>query len=401
MLKSSSPAAATAEATRTRATLARRLAPVTVAIVALLYWASLYTYVPTLPTFAKTLTDNLATVGVILSMFGLCQAFMRLPVGIMADWLGLRKPFIVGGLLLSAAGALLMGAARSADALLIGRAVTGLAASTWVPLTVVFVALFPPKDAIRATTIMTLVSAIARVFATGITGKLNEQGGYGLAFTVAAIIAGLAILTMLLVPETRRPSQPPSRARLLRLGTRRDVLLPALLNGLGQYVNQGIALGFIPIIAKSIGADDNAISLLTALHLIVYTPTIFAATLLLRRFKVSILVHASFVAMAAGAACAAGGSMGWLMVSQALIGIGIGLGYPLLMGIGIAHVAEGERTTAMGLHQSLYAIGMFVGPWLCGILAESLGMIPMFWITSALTVVLGIAGTAYVTARRV
>jgi MFS family permease len=382
-----------------------RLAPTIVAILALLYWASLYTYVPTLPTYAKTLTDNLASVGVILSMYGLWQALVRLPIGMAADWLGLRKPFIVGGLALAAAGALLMGAAGSADALLVGRAVTGLAAGTWVPLTVVFVALFPPKDAIRATTIMTLMSAIARVFATGINGKLNDAGGYPLAFTVAAALAGLAIFTALLVPEQRRPSTPPSIRGLARLLKRRDVLLPAFLNGLGQYVNQAIAFGFIPILAKGLGADDNTVSLLTALHLIVYTPTILAATVLLRRFRVSILVHASFIALAAGSAAAAlggataGGGLAWLMASQALIGVGIGLGYPLLMGIGIAHVREHERTTAMGLHQSLYAIGMFVGPWVCGILAEALGIPAMAWITAAMTLVFGIAGTAWVMAR--
>jgi MFS family permease len=41
------------------------------------------------------ITDNLALVGVVLAMYGLWQAIIRLPLGIAADWFGRCKPFIV------------------------------------------------------------------------------------------------------------------------------------------------------------------------------------------------------------------------------------------------------------------------------------------------------------------
>ncbi len=55
-----------------------------------------------------------------------------------------------------------------------------------------------------------------------------------------------------------------------------------------------------------------------------------------------------------------------------------GIGYPVLIGSSIEHVSEGGRGTAMGLHQLVNAIGMSVGPWLYGILAEVLGIRPMY-----------------------
>ena len=36
----------------------------------------------------------------------------------------------------------------------------------------------------------------------------------------------------------------------------------------------------------------------------------------------------------------------------------------------------------MGLHQAVYAIGMFAGPWLSGILADAMGIRPMFGVTA-------------------
>jgi len=120
----------------------RRMMVLLIAAVAF-FWASLYFYVPTLSVYAEDITGNLATVGLILSMYGLWQAVVRLPLGIATDWLGKRKPFLIFGFALSALGAWMMGTAHGASGLLLGRSVTGLAAATWVPLVVLFSSLFP------------------------------------------------------------------------------------------------------------------------------------------------------------------------------------------------------------------------------------------------------------------
>jgi predicted MFS family arabinose efflux permease len=53
------------------------------------------------------------------------------------------------------------------------------------------------------------------------------------------------------------------------------------------------------------------------------------------------------------------------------------------MGLSIRDVADAQRTTAMGLHQSVYSIGMFAGPWLSGLLADAMGIRPMLGVTAA------------------
>ena len=62
------------------------------------------------------------------------------------------------------------------------------------------------------------------------------------------------------------------------------------------------------------------------------------------------------------------------------------------MGLSIANVEEGERNTAMGLHQAVYGIGMFAGPWLSGLLAVPLGIQPMFAITAGAVLGIGLLG---------
>jgi hypothetical protein len=60
----------------------RRLMIALYTVVIFLYWTSLYLYVPTLPTYTQSKSDNVALVGVVLSMYGLWQGIIRLPLGI-------------------------------------------------------------------------------------------------------------------------------------------------------------------------------------------------------------------------------------------------------------------------------------------------------------------------------
>ena len=369
----------------------RRLMIALYAIAVFLYWIALYLYMPTLPTYAQSKSDNLALAGVVLSMYGLCQAIIRLPLGITADWLGRRKPFIIVGFALAGLGAWIMGVAKGVDGLIIGRAITGLAAGTWVPLVGVFSSLFPPNEAVRATAMLTFVGSAGRVLATGVTGSLNELGGYSLAFFLAAGAAALAVLIVLPAREERRPPQRPSVASVRSLITRPDVLLPSLLAALSQYVNWTATFGFMPILARQLGATDVVQSMLMSMHIGVVTLGNLLATPIVRRVGAQRLVYLGFVLLSAGIGGAAlAPSLPLIFVSQFCIGLAQGISYPVLMGLSIQYVADAERTTAMGLHQAVYAIGMFGGPWLSSLLADAMGIRPTFGMTAFLCLVLGL-----------
>jgi len=59
------------------------------------------------------------------------------------------------------------------------------------------------------------------------------------------------------------------------------------------------------------------------------------------------------------------------------------------------NVPTDQRSTTLGLHQSIYAIGLFAGPWLSGILADSFGIQPMFAITALACLILGVLGVRW------
>jgi MFS family permease len=366
-----------------------------------LFWMSQYIYLPTLPTYVQSKASDLAVVGVVLSMFGLWQAIIRLPLGIVTDWVGWRKPFILIGLGLAGAGAWIMGATDSVSGLMLGRAVTGLSAGAWVPLVVGFSALFPPHKAIKASALLALFTSIGRVAATSVTGALNDLGGYSLAFYVAVGIAALSILIMAVIGEVRRPPARPSVSGIVRLIVRRDVLVPSLLSALGQYAHWAISLGFMSVLVKQLGGTGVTQSVFATLSIGLPATGNLWASYIANRIRGQRLIVVSFVMIFAGIIIAAlSSSLAVLAMAQAIMGLAQGIGYPVLMGMSIERVSNAERSTAMGLHQSVYAIGMFAGPAFSGAIAAAIGIQPMFAVTAVACLVLGLVGARRLGAER-
>ena len=357
------------------------------------YWMSLYLYVPTLSVYAATKTDNLALVGIVLAQYGLWQAVTRFPLGIAADWIGRRKPFILAGFALGGLGALWMGLSGSINGLIIGRALSGLAASVWVLLVVAVNGQFPPEDAVRITALLSGVNSVARMAATSVTGALNAWGGYPLAFFAATGTAALALLAMFIVREPARQPKAPSLDSLGKLITRRDVLAPSLLCAVSQFAIWAGPFTFSPILAKSLGATGGTLSLLTSLNIAMVMLGSFATSAVAKRVSARWLVVFNFTVIALSMVMLTfAQSLVLVFAAQICFGLASGIGYSVLMGLSIRDVDETQRATAMGLFQAVYGIGMFAGPWLSGILADAIGIQPMFGVVGGACLIIGVVG---------
>ena len=65
--------------------------------------------------------------GLTLGIYGLTQALLQIPLGLLSDKIG-RKPVIVGGLLMFVLGSVVAASADSMQGLMIGRALQGMGA---------------------------------------------------------------------------------------------------------------------------------------------------------------------------------------------------------------------------------------------------------------------------------
>ena len=174
---------------------------------------------------------------------------------------------------------------------------------------------------------------------------------------------------------------------ILAVFARRDVLLPSFASAACQFGVWAIVFAFLPLLAHEVGAGDVSVGLLMTVNLVANTAANLFTTLRVRRENQSGCLFGSFGLFAAGALLASvSRSVAPMFAATALMGIANGIFYPVLLGLSIERVDLPHRTTAMGIHQAIYAMGMFCGPWIGGVISDSLGIRPMLAIMAGASV---------------
>ena len=353
----------------------KRIVKALVLVSVFLFWFSHYVYLPTLPQYVLLKTGTLTQVGIVLAMYGLWQAVVRLPIGIITDRIGRRKTFILIGIVLAGTGALVLGLAKGFPGLTFGRSLVGLSMGAWVLQVVFFGSLFSDEEMIKAGSILTLASSLAKLAGTFSTGYLNSFGGYITAFVVSAAAAAVSLLVLLPVPDQARQLAAAGPFRIALVFKDKKVWIVSLLAGVNQFLNFGIMFGFFPLMAQQMGATDLIKSYLLSVNILCLIAGNILVTSIGKRENSLRLLGISYLLFGAGITLTPfAGGIPLLFVFQAMLGLAHGISYPVLIGVCIEDVPENGRASAMGFHQSVYAVGMFLGPWICGILADRYGL---------------------------
>ncbi len=348
-----------------------------------LYWFSLYTYVPILPVYASAIGASYKMVGLVVGAYGVTQLLLRIPQGVLSDRWQKRKVFVVLAMLISAVSALGMFLFPNVTALLFFRGLSGLAATAWVIIVVLFASYFSPTEAPKAYGIMNSIGFAGQMAGMFAGGVIAEVWGWSSTFLLAVAAAALGLLLSLFVKENVPQVAAPMRlAQVPEIVRNFHVLMAATMAILVQLVVYGTVFGFVPVAARSLGATNFELGLLTTLSTL---PSIIASmmagTLFVRKLGLQKTLYAGFLMLAVSAAAVPFlDNMTQLYGFQFLGGFGRGLVFPLLMTLSVKSMQEETKATAMGVFQSLYALGMFVGPVMVGLVADMAGLNVGFWL---------------------
>ncbi|WP_233531230.1 MFS transporter [Paenibacillus alkalitolerans] len=370
------------------------------AIVTLLYWTSLYTYVPILsPYLLDHLEIGAALTGIVLGSYGLVQVLLRLPTGIASDRLRKRKPFIALGMLTGALSCLLFAAGEQPGWALAGRAVSGVCASAWVAFTVLYAAYYPKYGVGKAMSTISFFIVTGQLIGMGLSGWLADAYGYKATFYAGAIAGAAGLLLAYAVKEpaggvARNPIQFADVAVAIRTPMLWRVSILSILAHSVLFITM---FGFTPSYATSaLGASSWQLGLLSFAFMVPHAMSqLLSGRIIAPKIGTWTTIGIGFVASAAcTVAIPFADSMPELYVTQAVNGLAQGLHFPLLLGLSITGVAAGKQATAMGFYQSAYAAGMFIGPFFAGWVNEFGGLEAGFWLGGAIAAV-SLAVTIY------
>ncbi|MBS1191456.1 MAG: Major facilitator superfamily 1 [Rhodocyclaceae bacterium] len=367
-----------------------RRAGVSLAAIFALRMLGLFLILPVFALFAKGIPggDDLTLVGFALGAYGLTQACFQIPFGSASDRFG-RKPVIVFGLLLFAAGSFLAAAAPDIYWVIAGRVLQGAGA---ISAAVTALAADLTREEHRTKVMAMIGSSIGLVFALSLVGAPVLYGLVGMEglFILTGLLALAAILLLFKAvppaPPISTHDKPPFRRVLLDL----DLLR---LN-FGIFSLHLIQMSMFVVVPHALVAHGG---LPAPEHWKVYLPAVLLSFAIMvpaiisaeRRGRMR-PVFAGAIALLLGVQLGfrfAGESLGGLALWLILFFVAFNVLEATLPSLVSRTAPPAAKGAALGVYNTTQSLGAAAGATLGGYLAKHFGDNSVFATAAALAVV--------------
>jgi len=349
-----------------------------------------------LPLYIHGLGGTAVDIGVVMGLFNAVGILCQPVVGPWIDALG-RKPFMLAGVGLVIAAALLAAAVPSIPALVLVRVLQGLGFSCFFVANYSYVIdLVPPARRGWALGLYGVAGLVATALAPLVGEWVIRRFGFRPLFAMSAALAVVAAVFVWYLKERRREVALPVRGFPWERGGLADVLhLPmavVLFFGLGA----GTIFVFLPTFAESLGVRTLAL-FYTAYAVAAIGVRLFAGQLIDTRGRRAVIVPSMFIQTAATALLAAVGFLVTrtsqtpvvpaLFVAGLMSGGAHGFLYPGLAALVTDQTPETRRGVVVGIFSAVFLAGQTSGSFLFGYVTHAVGYAFMWSVLSALLLV--------------
>ncbi|OLO26876.1 MFS transporter [Alkalihalophilus pseudofirmus] len=341
-------------------------------LITVMYWFTIYSYVPILTAYLDFLGATYMFIGIVVGSYGLLQMVIRLPLGIYSDVIKRRRPFIILGIAIGSMSCFGFILTDQLGWILLFRALAGVSAATWVAFTVLYASYFSKDDITKAMGWISVTMVLGQLLSMIFSGIIVEWYGWMFPFWIGGIAGIIGIILCFWLKEEKEETfREPIQVKDLLGIIKEPLLIKVTVLSVCAYAIIFITIfGFTPNYALELGASTVGLSYLVILFVVPHafaaimvgkwiTPRLGKWQTLLIGFLGSALFTVTIPLVS---------SFHVLLITQAFNGFALGLVMPLLLGMSIESVDDQKRATAMGFYQAVYAVGMFVGPFVAGIL---------------------------------
>lgn len=332
------------------------------------FWASEYCHVPFFTPYLRTLGLSATLIGFLVGCYGFTQLCVRIPLGIFADMSGRYRFLVRAGCFFTTISSLGLYMTQDVFWMFVCRVLAGVAASTWVAFTVMFTGYFPEEESGKAIAQINGFNNTGKLLAFFLGSASATAFGYQAPLLMSCITGFAAMFFSFFIKDNDSRRTPQKPRELLKVFKDVSVLVPAILAIVLQMLMQGTAFSFTSDVARSMGANAVEIGVSSCL----FTATQIGAVFFLnsswagkqdRKNMVAagFLLYTLYCLMVGFAP-----NMLLIYVAQIIGGFANAVLTSVLMASCIAYVAPEKKSTAMGLYQAIYGIGMTIGPVIMG-----------------------------------
>lgn len=344
-----------------------------------LYWFSQYMYMPFLTPHLLKLGLTASAAGIIAGAYGLTQLCFRFPIGVMADRSQRYLWIIRGGILLSLCSSLGFYAFQRPALLFASNFAQGLSSSTWLSFVILYSRLFKESDYQKAMGLSNGLNQGGIVGSYLMGGVLMDRIGIHPLFLISACVAsGVFILTFFLeVPQDgNNAGAGEGRAINWKEVFGKEPLLYSFSGLVAMFVAFGTAFSFTATAAENLGASGLQLAGISiAFTLSAVLGSFMVSNVFIQGLRPGIVIGSCLLVISGccvGIGCT--GTLGGIIAAQVLEGGCIYLLFSYAMGNATKRVGQGSKSTAMGVFQTIYSAGIFLGPVFVGQIAQVWGL---------------------------
>ncbi len=349
----------------------------------------LFLILPVFAVHARSLPggESATLIGIAMGVYGLTQAMLQIPVGVMSDRIG-RKPVMIAGLVLFALGSFVAAFAHTLMWVVIGRAIQGSGA---ISAAVTAMIADATRDEHRTKAMAMVGGSIGLTFAGSmvLAPVLYHLIGMNGIFAMTGILAVLAIGVVLwVVPDVARvvhAERPPFRSvlfdrQLLRLN-------------LGIFVLHATQMAMFVVVPVMLVEADG---LPVAQHWKIYLPVVIASfavmiPLIIAAEKHGLMKRIFLLAIAllcaVQVAFSQASSLFWIVGLLFAFFVAFNVLEACLPSIISRVVHPSAKGAALGVYNTTQAVGVSVGGLLGGWVAKNVGQGAVFETTAVLVLI--------------
>jgi predicted MFS family arabinose efflux permease len=336
---------------------------------------------------ALALGASAATVGGLLALFALLPMFLGIAAGRLADRIGVRKPMLAGSIGM-AASAVIPTVLPGLPALYVAPALSGVSFMAFQVATQYATGeMGPPGARTRNYGLLAVGYSTSSILGPLVAGLTIDHAGFRPAFAVLSLMPLLPI-AVLASNRIALPGPHPAHAahvrRALDLLGNRTLLRVFVINGLTAVAWELHTL-FVPIYGNSIGLSASSVGLILAAFASATFTIRLAMPLIAKRLpEHRVLTLALYVAAAVYLAIPFSRDASTLMLLSFCLGLGLGMGQPMVMSLLHSLAPAGRMGEAAGVRMSLMNSLSVAVPLVFGAVGSSVGLSPVLWAVSVL-----------------